>query len=269
MIILNADMHGIGDLCVTSFISEGSKDKEIELIHWATGEKRKVLEILNQKIATSPKDCVTTFNSYYKKELAEAGKRPRVIQRAEFLGIPYPPQRPSYTISEEAKKWANDTHSNSKKLIMIYPQTVWRTREYPAAYWVDLCWILKTMGFEVKVFESFKDERFNSTPQFYWGIGWENQMALMLKAALIIGNDSGPVHVAGVLNRPALALCGPTTSSCFTHIPSVQTISSQCICTGCWFQKPHFRAACDQGCRSLFELKPEIVLEKIIEMVHQ
>ena len=50
-IILDADAMGIGDLCVTSFISEGSKGKNPELIHWATGDKRKVLEMFGQKIA--------------------------------------------------------------------------------------------------------------------------------------------------------------------------------------------------------------------------
>jgi heptosyltransferase-1 len=35
-------------------------------------------------------------------------------------------------------------------------------------------------------------------------------IALMRRAALVIGGDSGPVHLAAALGRPVVALFGPT-----------------------------------------------------------
>ena len=104
------------------------------------------------------------------------------------------------------------------------------------------------------------------TPSFYWGQNWTNLAALMQLSLVVIGNDSGPVNVAGTLDVPALALCGPTTAVCFSHVPSVEVVTSALECTGCYFGEP-FRAACDQGCRSLFMLEPELVVTKIKRML--
>mgnify|MGYP003344744015 CR=1 FL=1 len=50
-IILDADTHGLGDLCVSSFISEGSKLQETQLLHFATGDNKRILEMFGQEIS--------------------------------------------------------------------------------------------------------------------------------------------------------------------------------------------------------------------------
>lgn len=262
-IILNADLHGFGDLCVTAFMSEGSKGHDPELIHWATGAKRTVLEMFGQTIADSPAGSVDTFAAYA-VELRQGGAIPRVVSRGHELGITTPPKRPTVTIPAECHRWAAEQHQTGKPLVLVYPHTCYKSREYPAPYWVDLCWLLHEAGYDVRLFEEVRDERYDSVPLYYWGQDWPHMAAMMQRASVVIGNDSGPVHVAGVLDIPALALCGPTTASVFAHVPSVQVVTSDASCTGCYFGSP-FRAACDQGCRSLYELRPERVVEKVQE----
>jgi hypothetical protein len=127
-IILNADAMGFGDLCVTAFISEGSKGKETELIHWATGEKRKVLEMFGQKIAPSNEGSITALKAY-DIELSERGSLPRVLNRSYELGIFSEPKSPTVKISDSAKNWA----AEQKKII----RSLW------------LCFFQKQFGFLV------------------------------------------------------------------------------------------------------------------------
>jgi hypothetical protein len=60
---------------------------------------------------------------------------------------------------------------------------------------------------------------------------------------------------------------GPTRPTVFAHAPAVECLASAAIdCTGCHFGPP-FRAACDQGCQSLFRLYPDAVLRRVLEIL--
>jgi ADP-heptose:LPS heptosyltransferase len=81
---------------------------------------------------------------------------------------------------------------------------------------------------------------------------------------VVVGNDSFPAHLAGTVGVPTLALMGPTVASVFAHLPDVECLASNGVdCTGCHFRKP-FRAACDQGCMSLYRLFPDDVLDRTL-----
>jgi hypothetical protein len=82
-----------------------------------------------------------------------------------------------------------------------------------------------------------------------------------------VGNDSFPTHLAGAVGVPTLALMGPTRPTVFAHAPAVECLASATIdCTGCHFG-PTFRAACDQGCQSLFRLYPDAVLRRVLAIL--
>jgi ADP-heptose:LPS heptosyltransferase len=147
--------------------------------------------------------------------------------------------------------------------VILFPQTAWVTREWPATYWVDLAWRLKAAGVPVLVLLAKKDARFTNTPTYWWGFSMGQVAALVEQAALVISNDSFPAHLAGAIGTPTLAIMGPTRPAVFAHSPAVECIASDRIeCTGCHFAAP-FRAACDQGCQSLFRLFPEVVLRRV------
>jgi ADP-heptose:LPS heptosyltransferase len=91
----------------------------------------------------------------------------------------------------------------------------------------------------------------------------------MSSVELVVGNDSGPAHLAGTLGTPTLALMGPTRAACvFGHIPEVTplAVSLEPACAGCHFGRP-FRAACDQGCQALYALTPAAVLKEVHKLV--
>lgn len=265
-IILNADAHGLGDLCVTSFISEGSKDKSVRLIHFATGDNKRVLQMLGQEISYEKPKAITA-NKAYEMELKEKGSISRVLSRSYELGIYSEPKHPVAVLPQTAINYAKIQQNNNKNpLILLFPEVEWVPREWPASYWVDLAWMLHQSNYDVRIFTKRENPKFSNTPRFFYEQDIINVAALMKEASVVVGNDSGPVNLSGTLNVPTLALCGPTTSSCFSHLPTVEVLASTYHCTGCYFGEP-FRPACDQGCKSLFMLDAKTVMKKIQKML--
>ncbi len=290
-IVLNANEHGFGDAVFTAWIAEGSKGGDVELVHYATGEKRRLLEMLGQVIVDElPKDHKTTYAAYSFEINREKGEIPRMLSRARHLGILSEPKRPAVTISEGATKWANDIgdamrKGSQKKFVALWPGTVYTSREWPAAHWVDLTWNLSKLGYGVQMMIgekspdntkdtlSDKSKRFVNVPSFQFGQSWDNHAALMRAADLNVAVSSGPATVCGTLDEPCLVLEGPTKDTLWAQMPSIETmrVSKDVIpCAACHFvQSDGFRAACDQGCQALMRLLPEDVLDRIVEKVKE
>lgn len=278
-VTVNADAHGYGDAMITAWIAEGSRHADIRLVHYATGEKARLLRLFGQHVTDDFAGSVTTFDAYKIECEMERGRIPRVESRAIQLGIDPTPQRPQLgTLPSEAVAFAADLYRSAtvddhgrKHLVMLCPQTEYRSREWPSGYWVDLAWKLWKSGIGVTMQLGRDDDRFHNVPRYHFGHNWDHKIALMQRCDLVIGIDSAPIHVAGTLDRPTLALLGPTTRRIVSHMPSVEVMSApadRLDCVGCYFQSP-FRAACDQGCLSLARLWPEEVLQRAKEILTQ
>lgn len=276
-VVLNANAHGFGDAMTTAWISEGSRNSPVRLIHYATGEKADLLRLFGQVVTDDPSGSVTTFDAYRVECEIERGSIPRVESRAIQIGIDPTPQRPRLQkLPRSATEFAADLHHHATEgdhgrrfLVMLCPQTEYRSREWPAGHWIDLAWKLWKAGIGITVQLGRDDERFRNVPRFHFGHCWENKIALMQRCDVVVGIDSAPIHVAGTLGRPTVALLGPTKKGIISHCDSVSVMTApldRIDCTGCVFQSP-FRAACDQGCLSLARLWPEEVYRKVMLML--
>jgi ADP-heptose:LPS heptosyltransferase len=219
-------------------------------------------------LTVDPEPGGVCLDEAYKLELADRCRRPRLDYVREFLNITAEPGRPTLRLPAGHRDWAADrVREFGGPPAVLFPQTAWTTREWPASYWVDLSWSLKAAGVPVVVLLSPKDERFTNTPAYWWGTPIDRVAALVEQAAVVVGNDSFPAHLAGTIGPPTLALMGPTRPTVFAHMPGVECLASDAIeCTGCHFAPP-FRAACDQGCQSLFRLYPEVVLRRVLRAI--
>jgi hypothetical protein len=204
-------------------------------------------------------------NEAYHLEVADRGRLPRVDYIRRFLNISTPLVRPLLRFGDECESWAENTvRERGRPLVVLFPQTAWRTREWPANYWIDLAWKLKDQGIATIVSLDNQDQRFANTPYYIWGFSFASLAALIRKAAIVVGNDSFPTHFSGTLGVPTIALMGPTKATVFAHIPEVECLASTGLeCTGCHFGAP-FRPACDQGCMSLYRLFPDDLLHLIV-----
>ena len=259
--------YGIGDLACLAWLAEATRDTKDPITFFAhRGTRYDILKLMGQEVTDDPAGVGVCIYTAYQNELADSGRRSRLAYIADVLGIPYRFKRPTVRFSDEDLKWAREVRGdNGDDFIMLFPQTCWKPREWPSSYWVDLGWRLKNDNIHAAFFMGDKDERFTNTPKYFWGYSFGQLSALMSISQMVIGVDSGPAHVAGTVGVPTIALCGPTRPECvFAHMPDVipMTAHEDPDCTGCHFKAP-FRAACDQGCQMLFNLKPQIVYDEI------
>jgi heptosyltransferase-1 len=101
-----------------------------------------------------------------------------------------------------------------KNIVLIIGST-WDSRNYPADKFVKIaqalqqnCLVVWGSGQERKKAEwmSMQSDTIKVMPR----LDLNSLKALIAKADLLIGNDTGPTHIAWALNKPSITLFGPT-----------------------------------------------------------
>lgn len=129
-----------------------------------------------------------------------------------------------YALSPDVTWMADDVTDLLKRnqvnqpYIALIPGSSAKHTEKRWPYYADLASLLITAGYEVvtilgpdelSLAASIPGHHLAKKHALTWF-----ELAGMLRGALfVIGNDTGPSHVASCLNRPGLALFGPTTSA--------------------------------------------------------
>jgi heptosyltransferase-2 len=75
-------------------------------------------------------------------------------------------------------------------------------------------------------------------------------------ARLVVGNDTGPGHIAAATGRPITVICGPTDPHRVRPVgPSVTALQAESGCVNCYCKRP-----CDQDHACMAAITPERVL---------
>jgi heptosyltransferase-1 len=137
--------------------------------------------------------------------------QPHVIdQAAEIisaaLSTPIEPTPPTLPRDLESELWA-DAHTQPP-FVLIAPTAGWGAKEWPLDHYAALIPRLEARGYHVLL---------NATPTSTRNLPGQpiastlpQLIALTRRAALVLGGDTGPIHLAAALGRPTLALFGPT-----------------------------------------------------------
>jgi hypothetical protein len=255
--------RGLGDIVMLAWLAEGARTGP-DPIAFHRRQNLELMALLG--LPVDPEPGGVSLDPVFKVEVDDAARRPRLDYIREFLGISTPLIRPALNIPADDEAWAAKLAADvGGPLILLFSQSLWKPREWPANYWVDLAWKLKKAGVSPVVLLQGDDTRFHNTPSYHWNMPLPRVAALMRRADLVVGNDSFPAHLAGTVGVPTLALMGPTRDTVFAHLPDVECLASNDLeCTGCHFRAP-FRAACDQGCMSLYRLFPDEVFRRIFD----
>jgi hypothetical protein len=282
-VVLSAVGHGLGDLMVTLWLAEGMRVSN-RLVRFYVPreerERREVLERFSFGLTDDPSGAIAfgQGSTARRHELEVVGdSASRATAWASTLPGNPVPMRPTLSLTDGDKASGKaiveefGAQFPGRPTVMLFPTAAWAPRMWPLAYWMDLAWLLHAAKVNVAGFFSAKDKHdyptLTALPRYYYGIGWPVLMASMQVASLVIGNDSGPVHVAGTVGAEALAVCGPQLR-CFEHYPTVEVFSirrEEMGCVGCGFRGERgYRAACDFQCRAMMELGPEKVFERVL-----
>lgn len=256
---------GLGDVVTWAWVAHGAA--ETEPLYFYRFRDPDLLSLLNLSVTSDPTDAMIV-DAAYTVELNEGGVAPRVDYLRRFLGLSTPIKRPHLSFQSADYEWAETTARDmGNHFALLFPMCAHASRTWPSPYWVDLAWKLQHLGIAAAVVLPHRDERFTNTPRYYFGQSVGQVAALIQKSALVIANDSFAAHLAGTIDKPTLALMGPTKPTVLAHMVSVQcltTADTSIRCNGCHF-KPPFRAACDQGCQSLYRLFPDDVVRKVLK----
>ena len=88
-------------------------------------------------------------------------------------------------------------------------------------------------------------------------------LCVLRGASLVIGNDSGPVHISAAMGRPTLAIFG-STSPAWTapRGRAVEIVRAEVECSPC------FERECPEGeARCMHEIEPDLVMEKACRLI--
>jgi ADP-heptose:LPS heptosyltransferase len=158
---------------------------------------------------------------------------------------------------------------NTGDTILVHPGGKWKPRRWPAARYLDLIRILVSRKFTVRVLihESETDllDFFRPAASAHCQIA--NTVTIrdllheMTSCRLFIGNDSGPVHLASLMEKPAVCIWGPGHYERIHPVgPYTVTLKSPVPCRPCRQYTPD----CPEGTHACLE---SIAVKDVLEAI--
>ncbi len=154
------------------------------------------------------------------------------------------------------------------RYVILAPFAAWESRDWPQANWRRLAWLLDQAGITpIAIGTKAEAERMQQTfdeSNAYWAVDHPPEwiMDAMLGAEAVIGLDSGMVHLAGLLQVPALCIHAHLPPEfLFSAAPTVKSVTPQTECVFCrWQGDRGFTNACGKACSALGTVGPETVM---------
>jgi heptosyltransferase I len=122
-----------------------------------------------------------------------------------------------FPVNRAAESWCDGVVDGTKKLVVMAPSAGWGAKEWPAERYGAVASQLGRAGFGVVVNavpggDPVAEGMVAASEGFARAVPCSvgQMISLMRRAALVIGGDTGPLHLAAALERPVLAIYGPT-----------------------------------------------------------
>ena len=172
------------------------------------------------------------------------------------LGVPvhknfqWLPERPAIAAAVKSK-WQTD----GARWIAIQPGARWENKRWPVEFFAELVRLLAKKFPEARfaILGAAEDKPLGemilrAEPQRPLNLCGETSLPEMIEwlrlCELMVTNDTGPMHVAAALNKPLVALFGPTEprrTGPYGHLENVLRIDlpcSPCLKSHCTYKKP-------------------------------
>jgi hypothetical protein len=267
----NGWFRGLGDLVCFAWIGEALKAQGRPVEFYAIGTHAEVMRMFQMTVTDDSSGALVPIHGY-EEAIAAKSKLNYLEWIADQLGVldagPFT-HRPRVNIHPMQREGGRTASAE----VLVFPEGIWIPRIWPKAYWIDLVEMIKNAGIHVKVVCEKVDGAFS----FVHCISDKTLpyvSAAIQKARLVIGNDSGPAHLAATLGVKTLAIQGPTTARIYAHLPEVRSLRKVSLgCSGCHcLPAPKdndllgWRASCDYGCGELYRTFPREVFDIVLEM---
>lgn len=226
-----------------------------------------VAKLLGENIAGFSKDSIREkFASFfYKKKVFIAYDKNTIDRNVKVLSNPL-----GFNITSEDilnKKaflfYENESHvinkflSKEEKNIIFVVGSTWESRNYPKEKFVKIANELKENCIVVWGNESERQKALYIEENSYYAKAMakcdlNSLKALIAKSDLLIGNDTGPTHMAWALNIPSITIFGPTPTNRVYETPINKVVKSSS-------KVNHFKL--NKNDFSICEIKEDIIIE--------
>lgn len=204
-----------------------------------------------------------------------------VIPLAKDLPIAYPylETQPKEIEQTKAKFARQLNYAENRPAIGFCPGAEFGpAKRWPHYHYATLAKMLIAQGYSVRLFGSKKDEQIGqqiclSLPEelqrYCLNLAGQtdlNQVVdLIADCQVVVSNDSGLMHIAAALNKPLVALYGPTSPQ-YTPPLSDKAVIIRLIEGG--LIKIRKGDGAEGYHQSLIDIQPEMVMEKLMELIN-
>lgn len=126
------------------------------------------------------------------------------------------PVAPIFPLDPSSESWCDAilrTHGVASGFVLLFPGAGWGAKRWPAACFASLAQQLREQGLVVLAnasSDSAVDAELTAAGAVPIQSSFAQLMPLVRRSALVIGGDTGPVHLAAAMGRPVVSLFGPT-----------------------------------------------------------
>jgi len=185
---------------------------------------------------------------------------------AAALHYPLPDSLPDYGIKQPVPQFARQPY-----LVFLHG-TTWPTKHWPENYWIQLASMAAEAGLQVKIpwgnaIEQQRAQQIAGSsdaievlPRMQLG----ELAAVIAAAAVVVGVDTGLVHLAAALGTPCITLYGSTDPGLIGTLGESQLqLRAQFPCAPCQQRICHYSGEADEFPACYTSLPPEVVWENI------
>ncbi len=168
---------------------------------------------------------------------------------AAALGYPLPDHAPDFGLSRDPSGAAVPGARDDAPECVLLHGTTWPSKHYPEPFWMALGAEARAAGFAVGLPAGSPAEaaRAGRIAAAVGAVPWPRTglselLPRLARARLVIGVDSGLLHLAAALGRPSLGLYGSTDSARTGCLgPRAQHLQAEFPCAPCRARACHYR----------------------------
>jgi hypothetical protein len=220
----------------------------------------------------SSPDTGFDMNQLYDLQLRESRSRKRWFSDAITSHYSLTKAEPRSPRVDKANASPPDDYL-PQSYVVLAPFSAWESRSWPVMQYIKLASELTRMGWRVVVVdgsgEKLEQHFRNTSVQWFYGMKPEFIVDMLSNAALVIGNDSGIPHIAGLMGTPTIAVMAQLTPTLVFSHTDVQCVMPNCGCSPCaWQGYRGWIESCDRlGCAALNSISFTDVFQRAMSIL--
>lgn len=184
------------------------------------------------------------------------------------------PKGKAFFIPENALQKAQDLLPDSHLRIAAMPSAAWELKRWPVNYWQDLLsldkeekyeWVFLGGPEDLFIDELLSESQHSKVKNFRGKLSLQESCAILNRCDLVISNDTGLLHVADQLEKPTLALIGPSAFG-YPFSETAKALEVDLDCKPC---SKDGRGKCKNATyqKCLKEVHPQRVYEEVCKIL--